>query len=205
MNTHADKIQENKSQSVANVVSKKQRGGESIFQFVNNRYEAIQMGRLKQLANNSPRVSQLSALQDMANNSPQAKQVALLQAMAKNQSAQQQQPIQKLENNTGLHDNLQQNVTQLYEFEDGEVLGEWTFISHGDSADLWASLDGEWKMSYYRASGDYHIKGKTGARAKSHKGYFNGELKEKKATVPIGEEMDTLYNDFEENVLTKYT
>jgi hypothetical protein len=41
MKTHADKTQENKSQSVANAVSQKQSSGESTFQFVDNRLEAI--------------------------------------------------------------------------------------------------------------------------------------------------------------------
>lgn len=52
MNTHADKRQENKSLSVANAVSQKQTSGESTFQFVDNRLEAIQMRNLQELANN---------------------------------------------------------------------------------------------------------------------------------------------------------
>ena len=41
MNTHADKTQENKSQSVSNETSQKQSSGESTFQFVDNRPEAF--------------------------------------------------------------------------------------------------------------------------------------------------------------------
>ena len=41
MNAHADKTRENKSQSVSNGESQMQRGGESTFQFVDNRPEAI--------------------------------------------------------------------------------------------------------------------------------------------------------------------
>jgi hypothetical protein len=78
MNTHADKTQENKGQSVANAVSQSESSSESIFQFVDNRPEAIQMRKL----------------QEMANNSPQAKQAAQLQAMADNYSAKQLQTMQ---------------------------------------------------------------------------------------------------------------
>jgi hypothetical protein len=45
MNTHADKAQENKSQSVANETSHIQSVGESTFQFVDNRPEWLTIGR----------------------------------------------------------------------------------------------------------------------------------------------------------------
>ena len=51
MNTHADKTKENKSQSVSAVNSQMQSGGESTFQFEDNRSEAIQMRKLQELAN----------------------------------------------------------------------------------------------------------------------------------------------------------
>jgi hypothetical protein len=111
MNTHAEKTQENKSQSVSTQIAQKQSGG-STFQFVDNRPEVVAQRKLQEMANNSPQVSQLRALQDMANNSPQAKRTAQLQAMADNHSAQQQ-PIQKKENNTGLPDNLKSGMENL--------------------------------------------------------------------------------------------
>jgi hypothetical protein len=113
MNTHADKTRENKSQSVADAISQKKSGGESTFQFVDNRPEAIAQRKLQEMANNSPRAMQLTAIQEMANNSPQAKRAAQLQAMADNHSAQQQQPIQKKNNNTGLPDNLKTGMENL--------------------------------------------------------------------------------------------
>jgi hypothetical protein len=67
MNTHADKIQKNKSLSVANAVSQKQSGGESEFQFVDNRPEAIAQRKLQEMASNSPQVLQLKAFQKTAN------------------------------------------------------------------------------------------------------------------------------------------
>lgn len=97
MNTHADKTQENKSQSVASGKSQLQSSGESTFQFVDNRPESVAQQKL----------------QELANNSPQVKQVAQLQAMAGNHSTQQKQPVQKKENNAGLPDNLKTSMENL--------------------------------------------------------------------------------------------
>lgn len=113
MNTHIDKNQENKSQSVANEHSQKQGSSESTFQFVDNRPEAVEQRKLQEMANNSPQVMQLKAFQDMANNSPQARQIAQMQAMVDNHSAQQQEPIPKKENKTGLPDNLKTGIENL--------------------------------------------------------------------------------------------
>ena len=96
MKTQADSIQEDKSQSSSHGKFQSQGGGESTFQFVDNRSEAIVQRKL----------------QELANNSPHAKKIAQFQAMADNQSAQQQ-PIQKKENNTGLPNNLKTGVENL--------------------------------------------------------------------------------------------
>lgn len=79
MNTHADKKQENKNQSVSNGESQMQSSGDS-FQFVSNRPEAVAQRKLQETANNSPQVSQLKAFQDMASNGPQAKQAIQLKS-----------------------------------------------------------------------------------------------------------------------------
>jgi hypothetical protein len=129
VNTHADKTLENKSQTVDNRLPKLQSKSESTFQLVDNRPEAIAQRKLQEaisnsprvqqlkayqeMANNSPQVSQLRAIQDRANNSPQFSKTAQLQSMADNHSAQQQQPIQKKENNTGLPDNLKTGMENL--------------------------------------------------------------------------------------------
>jgi hypothetical protein len=73
MNTHADKTQEDKSQSMANTVSQVHRSSESVFQFVDNR----------------PETKVQRELQEIANNSPQTKQAAQLQAIVANNSAKQ--------------------------------------------------------------------------------------------------------------------
>jgi len=53
MNTHAEKTQENKSQSVSAVASRMQGSGEFTFQFVDNRPEAVAQRKLQEMANNS--------------------------------------------------------------------------------------------------------------------------------------------------------
>ncbi|MCF6324414.1 MAG: hypothetical protein L3J89_08840 [Gammaproteobacteria bacterium] len=68
MNIHADAIQDNKSQSIANTVVQKQSGRESNFQFVDNRSEGLAQKKLQEVANNSPQVRQLKVVQGMANN-----------------------------------------------------------------------------------------------------------------------------------------
>ena len=59
MNTHADKVQDNKSQFVANGVSQKQSGIESTFQFADNRTEAIAQRKLYDMANGRQPISSL--------------------------------------------------------------------------------------------------------------------------------------------------
>ena len=81
MNTHADKTQENKSQSVANTVTQKQGGGESTFQFVDNRPKAVAQRKLQERANNSPQVKQTAQLQAMANNYAALQRKSVIQRM----------------------------------------------------------------------------------------------------------------------------
>ena len=123
MNTHANKTQENKSQSVSNGGSQMQSSGESTFQFVDNRPEVVSHRKLQEMANNSPRVSQMRAFQDMANKSSQTKQTAQLQAVTNNNFVQQQQTIQKKANDKGLPDNLKTGMENLsgYSMDDIKV------------------------------------------------------------------------------------
>lgn len=103
MNTHADKRQENKSQSAAYADSQKKSCGEATFQFIDNRPEAITQRKLQEIANNSPQ--------------------AQLQVTDNNYDEQQQQSIQKRENNTGLPDNLKSGIENLsgYSMDDVKV------------------------------------------------------------------------------------
>jgi hypothetical protein len=67
MNTYADNKQAQKSQSVADGVSQKERGGESSFQFADNRPEAVAQLKMQEMADDSPQTTQLNAFQNMAN------------------------------------------------------------------------------------------------------------------------------------------
>jgi hypothetical protein len=68
MNTHSDKTQENKNQVVVNGMSQKSKGGESTFQFVDNRSESIAQRKLHNLANNSLQATLPAQLKTMFGN-----------------------------------------------------------------------------------------------------------------------------------------
>lgn len=110
MRNHAGNTPEKKSQSVATAIAQKQSRGESTFQFVDNRTEAIVQRKLQEMADNCPRAIQLRAFQEMANHSPHTTQTAHLPAVADKYTLQ---PIQKKEDNTGLSDNLQSGIEEV--------------------------------------------------------------------------------------------
>ena len=135
MNTHADKTQEDKSQSVANAVIQKQGGGESTFQFVDNRPEAMAQRKL----------------QEMAKNSSRGIKVAQLQVMLYNHSLEQQ-PIQKKENVIQLlseeDEENKRRFWQIYKYRSGlkeaiEFLFETYNIGSLDAFDLVIDDGGE--------------------------------------------------------------
>jgi len=107
MNTHADKMQENKSQAASIVVSQKKISSESISQFVDNRPESVTQRKL----------------QEIANISPHAKHAVQLQAIAAKYTVGQHQPIQKADNKTGLPDNLKSGIENIsgYSMDDVKV------------------------------------------------------------------------------------
>lgn len=138
MNTHADNTSENKSQAVANSLSKLQTNSELTFQFEDNRPEAIVQREMQDAANNSANVQRLRMYQQMATDSPQVKQLRAYQAMADSYTSQQIQrkensgdetlqgkfdPIQEKENNTGLPGNLKSGLENLsgYSMDDVKV------------------------------------------------------------------------------------
>ena len=101
----------NNSQAASPEGSQMESSGGATFQFMDNRPEAIAQRKLREVVDNSPRrVSQLKAFHDIANNSAQSKRAAQFQAMADNHSAQQQLPIQRQENKTGLPDQLKSGM-----------------------------------------------------------------------------------------------
>ena len=112
MTNHSNNKQENKSQSVSNGESLVESSGESTFQFVDNRPEAVAQRKRNAMVNKSPVATQLKSKQDTVNNSPQVKETAQRQATTNNASATPP-PIQKSENNTGLPDNLKSGMESL--------------------------------------------------------------------------------------------
>ncbi len=70
MNTHADKSHDNKNQSVANTISQKQGGGESTFQFTDNRPETVTQRKLQEMAGNSLQTKQTTQLETIAETNP---------------------------------------------------------------------------------------------------------------------------------------
>ncbi|MDF3025978.1 MAG: hypothetical protein K0S23_285 [Fluviicola sp.] len=107
MTIRTEKPQPEKRPSEINEISQKERGGKHTLQFLDNRPEATTQRKL----------------QEIANNSSQVKHIAQLQEIASNNSAQNQHPIQKKENNTGLPDNLKSGVENLsgYSMDDVKV------------------------------------------------------------------------------------
>ncbi|HEX5554249.1 MAG TPA: hypothetical protein VFX43_13470, partial [Chitinophagaceae bacterium] len=120
MNIHADKTQANENKLVSNAVSQQHKEDESVFQFVDNRPEAIARRKLQEVARNSNQVKQLSAFQEMVNNNPRVKQAAQLQAWANN-FTQDQQPVRQNENNTGLPDKLKSGFEGPFGFSMDDV------------------------------------------------------------------------------------
>ncbi|MCF8298332.1 MAG: DUF4157 domain-containing protein [Saprospiraceae bacterium] len=66
MNTHANKTKENKSQSVANILSQKQSNNDSTFQLVDKRPEAIAQKKQQDRVNGSPLLAKATQLQALA-------------------------------------------------------------------------------------------------------------------------------------------
>jgi hypothetical protein len=109
MNTYTDKTQENKSQAVANSSPKLQSNGESSFQFVDNRPEAIAQRKLQEVINNSPQVKQLRDCQAMANSFTVQRKENIEEETLQGKF----EPIQRKENKTGLPDNLKTGMENL--------------------------------------------------------------------------------------------
>lgn len=143
MTTNADKTQENKSQSVANAVSQKQSGGESTFQFVDNRPEAVAQRKLQKMSNNRPKVAQLRAFQEISDYDPQAKQAITQRVSDQQDSTIENGLVQKTEGTTSLlppaqleHGRRTQSAPPRFVSENvgrTEELSEGTRVSEGGS------------------------------------------------------------------------
>ena len=108
MNTHADKTQVNKNQSVKNAVSQKHCKGESTFQFADIRSETLAQRKLNEMLNNSFSVSQLRAFQVLSNKSQKTKKSTQVKSLSDNYPNQQRQ-LRKGENMSVKSEELQSN------------------------------------------------------------------------------------------------
>lgn len=82
----------------------------------------------------------------------------------------------------------------------GQTLGQWTLSIVGDSADVWTHSSDNWKASYYRISGDYHVKGFRGARRDYEIGTFSGVARTTGGQTHAAER-DTVYASFQSDVI----
>ena len=145
MSEHAEKLQENRTNTSANDHTFVSARTESSLEFIDNRPEAVAQQKLQEIANHSPqakRTAQLIAEANSHSDLPIQKQEIekeeLLQGkfetvqkmdleekllQGKFETARQSQPIQKQENSTGLPDNLKGGVENLsgYSMDDVRV------------------------------------------------------------------------------------
>jgi len=135
MQTRANKNQENKNGSTTAQAKNQQKQNTAAFQFTDNLPKAIQMQKLQKMVNsytsnnafqfvdNRREVSQMKRLQELANSSPPNQKFAQLQKMANSHTTQQERPIPKKPNNTGLPDNLKSGIENLtgYSMDDVQV------------------------------------------------------------------------------------
>lgn len=102
-------------------VSHQQCSRETAFQFVDNRSGANRLSELREMADNSPQEQQLRSIQAIAINGQQAIQSAALQRLTTGNAKQQQAPIQRHENKTGLPDKLKSGIETLSGYSMNDV------------------------------------------------------------------------------------
>ncbi|CAN0354861.1 unnamed protein product, partial [Scytosiphon promiscuus] len=120
MNRYAKK-KENKGQIVSPSVEQIKSQGELIYQCVDNRPEADTQRKLQDKANSSQQVFQYKAFEQMAKQSPKAEQATNSGTGIQSNFIQEEQPIQKKNNNTGLPDDLKSGMESLSGFSLDDV------------------------------------------------------------------------------------
>jgi len=58
-----------------------------------------------------------------------------------------------------------------------ETVGDYTKDNDVPAFDRWMHASGKWHFTYFKASGDYHLKGNSGIAASYQKGFFGGQFK----------------------------
>jgi hypothetical protein len=121
MNTHAEKITENKSQAAAGSLSGQSKS-KTALKLEDNRSEAIAQRKVLEMANSHSRMSQLKTVNTIVHpstsNTAQRKEVS-----GEGTLKQESGPVQKKENHTGLPDNLKTGIENLsgYSMDDVKV------------------------------------------------------------------------------------
>jgi hypothetical protein len=121
MKTRSGKRQENKNQSVANEVSQKRRDGESIFQLIDNRPDAIAQRKLQEIANNIAQGRPLRDFQEIGNNSRQSNKATQLQPMDNDVTRKHESPIVQRK----IHPPKPTHVTEAQVSEWNSLLEKW--------------------------------------------------------------------------------
>lgn len=94
MNTHADKIQDNKSQADNNSSSLQDSKDSSTFSITDNRPEMIVQQKIKRIISDNPQPAKWKTYQKLANSNSQATQFKTYQRMADNYYTKTKAPIQ---------------------------------------------------------------------------------------------------------------
>ena len=143
MNTHADKTQENKSQSVSNDESRMKSRRESTFQLVNNRPEVVTQRKLQSIANNNPGANYVAQLSTMESTSG----YSVVQRAEKSEDEKEEAREEMKVEFMNRLDNLQNKIPQLKGQDiqpvgealwlaySGEVMGERGMQKNDDSAE----------------------------------------------------------------------
>lgn len=107
MNTHADRTEENKSQSVAAANLQEQQSSAATFQFADHRSETVAHKKLQDMGDNSLQVAQLMAYQEMADTSKQHEHTMQYgpPTSALSASSNPEQPIQRV-----FHENAEKDA-----------------------------------------------------------------------------------------------
>ena len=161
-----EKTPEQKSQSFANTVSQRQNSNTPTSRFVDNRPEAIQMRRLRELAKNSPQDTKLRELHNLAAaNSVAQKKSNMKQGFAfvdNRPEVALQRKILELANNSKCNLNTSKPPIQRSIYEDSGVwkstrVRDRTFSSQGEAreADIAAGGDGQIMPMGAYPSGEY--------------------------------------------------
>lgn len=114
MNSRSYKTKKNKNHTAANGISEKSGIG-SVFQFVDNRPEAIAQREILEMGDNRLKMKQLRSVQGVVF-SKDSRQANQLKATTENHFANQQ-PVLKKRNNTGLSDDLKSGIEYLSGFD----------------------------------------------------------------------------------------